>query len=202
MAACSVLYALLHDENAASKISSLEGFVSRIAGGWTGRAADTKPAATQTSVERTETSDKAGSTAVTQAPPEASSQASPQGSLQADQQLATEAKPAATEAGFRIEVSALERTWLSIVSDGKRIYSGVLQADQSKILESRQTALIRAGNAGGVEVVFNGKQIGTLGPKGQVRTVVFTKNNYEIVQPTEHASFTGFMLAAFRKTVE
>ncbi|HEX4807675.1 MAG TPA: DUF4115 domain-containing protein [Bryobacteraceae bacterium] len=85
------------------------------------------------------------------------------------------------------------------MSDGKQIYSGVLQVDQSKILESRKSALIRTGNAGGVEVVFNGKQIGPLGPKGQVRTVVFTKDNYEIVQPADRASLSSFRLASFKE---
>lgn len=88
---------------------------------------------------------------------------------------------------FRIEVSAIERTWLSIVSDGKKIYSGVLQADESKVLDCRESALLRTGNAGGVDVIFNGREIGTLGPKGSIRTVVFTKDNYEIEQPAEHA---------------
>jgi hypothetical protein len=104
--------------------------------------------------------------------------------------------------GFKIEVSALEQTWLSIVSDGRRIYSGILQAEQSKILECRQSALIKTGNAGGVDVVFNGKEIGTLGRKGQIRTVVFTKDNYEIVESSEHVLLNGFALASFKRTVE
>jgi cytoskeletal protein RodZ len=119
--------------------------------------------------------------------------------------------------GFQIEVSAIERTWLSIVSDGRRVYSGILQADESKTLEVRESVRIKTGNAGGVDVVFNGKEIGTLGPKGQIRTVVFTKDNYEIVDPAEHAllgnspktraarapeAATLYRLTGFRKTVE
>ncbi|MGC2656949.1 MAG: RodZ domain-containing protein [Bryobacteraceae bacterium] len=106
-----------------------------------------------------------------------------------------EAPQAATAAGFSIEVSALERTWLSIVSDGTRIYSGILQADQSKTLEGHDSVLIKTGNAGGVDVVFNGKEIGTLGRKGQIRTVVFTRDNYQIVDRSEHALLQGFPLA-------
>jgi cytoskeletal protein RodZ len=94
--------------------------------------------------------------------------------------------------GFHVQVSALEKTWLSIVSDGKNIYSGVLEADESKILEGRESASIKTGNAGGVDVIFNGREIGPLGPKGQVRTVVFTKNNYEIVPPPAHIALTAF----------
>jgi hypothetical protein len=104
--------------------------------------------------------------------------------------------------GFRIEVSAIERTWISIVSDGKPVYSGILHADESKTLEGRESARIKMGNAGGVDVVFNGKEIGTLGPKGGVRTVVFTKDNYEIVEPSEHALLNGLELAGFKRIVE
>jgi cytoskeletal protein RodZ len=101
--------------------------------------------------------------------------------------LAPSSIPQDSTEGFRIEVEAIERTWLSIVSDGRRVYSGVLQADESKTLNVRESARIKTGNAGGVDVVFNGREIGTLGPKGQIRTVVFTKDNYEIVDPSEHA---------------
>ena len=85
--------------------------------------------------------------------------------------------------GFRIQLSALETTWLSVVTDGKEVYEGLLKADESKILDGRETARIRTGNAGGVEVFFNGRTIGTLGREGQVRTVVFTKNGYEVLEP-------------------
>ena len=86
--------------------------------------------------------------------------------------------------GFRVEIAAIEPTWLSIIADEKEIYSGVLQAAETKVLQGHDTARIRAGNAGGVNVIFNGKTIGVLGPRGEVRTVVFTKSNYEIVGPS------------------
>ncbi|MFL6350299.1 MAG: helix-turn-helix domain-containing protein [Bryobacteraceae bacterium] len=97
--------------------------------------------------------------------------------------------------GFRVEVAAVESTWLSITADNKEIYSGVLEAAKTKALEGRNTARIRTGNAGGVNVLFNGKTIGALGPRGQARTVVFTKNNYEIVEPTPHIALTTFILS-------
>ena len=33
-----------------------------------------------------------------------------------------------------------------------------------------------------MSLVFNGKPIGVAGPRGQVRTVVFTKDNYQVLQ--------------------
>ena len=77
----------------------------------------------------------------------------------------------------------MEKTWLSVSADGKEIYSGILQTAESKELEGQRTARVRAGNAGGIQVVFNGKTIGPLGPKGQVRTAVFTRDRYTILEP-------------------
>ncbi|MGI8962404.1 MAG: helix-turn-helix domain-containing protein [Bryobacteraceae bacterium] len=94
--------------------------------------------------------------------------------------------------GFRVEVAAVESTWISITTDNKEIYSGVLEAAETKSLEGHDSARIRAGNAGGVNVLFNGKMIGSLGPRGQVRTVLFTKDNYEIVEPPAHIALTSF----------
>ncbi len=90
---------------------------------------------------------------------------------------------AATLTGLELKISAVEKTWVSVDADGKRIYSGLLEAADTKVLEGHETARIRTGNAGGIEVVFNGKDIGTLGERGQVMTVVFTRSNYEVVEP-------------------
>jgi hypothetical protein len=100
--------------------------------------------------------------------------------------------PAEPASGFHVEVAAVEATWLSITADDKEIYSGVLEAAETKALEGHDTARIRTGNAGGVNVLFNGKTIGSLGPRGQVRTVLFTRDNYEIIEPAAHIALTSF----------
>lgn len=96
------------------------------------------------------------------------------------------------DSGFRVEVAAVERTWLSITADDREVYSGVLEPAETKELEGHDSARIRTGNAGGVNVVFNGKTIGSLGPRGQVRTVLFTKDNYEVIEPSAHIALTSF----------
>jgi hypothetical protein len=97
------------------------------------------------------------------------------------------------ESDFYVQLSAIERTWLSIVADGKETFSGVLDASQTKVLEGHESARIRTGNAGGLNVTFNGKDIGTLGPRGTVRTVVFTKNNYEVLPSAARVALTAFI---------
>ena len=94
---------------------------------------------------------------------------------------APEPEPAQSNT-FHVELSALEPTWLSIVADGKRTFDGVLEADQTQTLDGREMARVRTGNAGGLNIVYNGKPIGSLGAHGEVRTVVFTPAGYETVK--------------------
>jgi cytoskeleton protein RodZ len=116
---------------------------------------------------------------------------------EASTKIVTSSEATAPETGFRVELSAIERTWLSIAADGQETFTGILEATETKLLEGHETARIRTGNAGGLNVVFNGRALGSLGPRGQVRTIVFTKNGYETYQPAPapaaHLTFTPFI---------
>jgi hypothetical protein len=98
------------------------------------------------------------------------------------------AQPEADNAPIHIELSARQRTWLSISADGKTTYAGVLDVSETKVLESKETATIRTANAGGVDIVFNGRSLGSLGRRGQSRTFVFTKSGYEVVRGATNAA--------------
>lgn len=80
-----------------------------------------------------------------------------------------------------LNLSATEKTWLSITSEGKRLFSGFLEPSQTKTLTGLDAARMTVGNAGGIEVRLNGKPIGPIGKSGQVRTVVFTPDNFEVL---------------------
>jgi cytoskeletal protein RodZ len=82
-----------------------------------------------------------------------------------------------------LNLSATETTWLQITSEGKQIFSGVLEPSQTKTLRASDVAQMRVGNAGGLEVRWNGKAIGPIGPRGQVRVVLFTPDNFQILPP-------------------
>ncbi|HEY7209735.1 MAG TPA: RodZ domain-containing protein [Bryobacteraceae bacterium] len=102
------------------------------------------------------------------------------------------AEPRPQQTGFTLELSATEPAWLSIVADGKVSFRGILERAETKILEGHETARIRTGNAGAVEAVFNGKAIGALGSRGQVRTVLFTKDDYEVLDSSPRISLLRF----------
>lgn len=84
-----------------------------------------------------------------------------------------------------VDVAAREATWISIVSDGKQIFVGMMEPAQSKTLQGRESARIRVGNAAGIEVRLNGKPIGPLGARGQVRILQVTKDNFQILSPSQ-----------------
>jgi cytoskeletal protein RodZ len=99
----------------------------------------------------------------------------------------TEAVNSAPQAlsGIVLKLSATERTWLSVSSGGKEIFSGFLQPSESKILSGLDITTMRVGNAAGIDVHWNGKSIGPLGTRGQVLTIRFTPEDFEIVPPKE-----------------
>jgi cytoskeletal protein RodZ len=82
-----------------------------------------------------------------------------------------------------LDLMAREATWLSVSSDGKPVFSGILQANQTKSVGGKQFAKMRVGNAAGLEVRLNGKPLGPLGARGQVLIVLFTPDNFQIFSP-------------------
>jgi cytoskeleton protein RodZ len=96
------------------------------------------------------------------------------------------AAPIATS-GVLLDLLAREETWLSVSSDGKPVFSGILAVNQSKTVEGKEYAKMRVGNAAGLEVRLNGKLLGPLGHRGQVLIVVFTPDNFQIMLPAKES---------------
>jgi cytoskeleton protein RodZ len=103
------------------------------------------------------------------------------------------AAPAATAAGgpVKVAVTADEPVWILVRSDGKYSFSGTLEANETRTVEAETTVLLRLGNAGGVSITLNGKPIGEVGPKGQVRTVQLTSGGFQIVAPKPPSAPVG-----------
>jgi len=91
------------------------------------------------------------------------------------------ASPSHPNAPVRVELTTDEPVWVLVRTDGKFFFSGTLDTNQSRTFEATSTVLLRLGNAGGVTITLNGKPVGPVGPKGQVRTVQFTSGGFEIV---------------------
>jgi cytoskeleton protein RodZ len=103
---------------------------------------------------------------------------------QADAPASAPAPPAAAAADtapVRVGLSAGEKTWISISSDGKNVFANSLEPHQTKVVEASAKVRLLIGNAGGLEISLNGKPIGPIGPKGQVRVVELTPAGFQIV---------------------
>ncbi len=88
--------------------------------------------------------------------------------------------PSAKEKAFFVQVKAKEDSWVSIVADGKSVMQRVLTADKHKKIKAGKTIVLRTGNAGGIEVSFNGRSLGALGNENEPRTLTF--NAFGLVQ--------------------
>ncbi len=84
-------------------------------------------------------------------------------------------------APIRVSLSADEATWISVSSDGKNIFANALQPHETKVVEASEKVRLLIGNAGGLEISLNGKPIGPIGPRGQIRVVELTSEGFQIV---------------------
>lgn len=81
-------------------------------------------------------------------------------------------KPA--EKTFFVVIKAKEDSWVSIIADGKSVIPGkILNADAEKLVKAARQIVLRTGNAGGIDVIFNGKPLGALGNENEPRTLTF-----------------------------
>jgi len=85
-------------------------------------------------------------------------------------------------AGGRVDVEASELTWVSLRNSvGAPMLARVFKAGDTQSFDMPNGATLRIGNAGGLTVSLNGTPLGPIGPRGQVREVVFKNGSYKIV---------------------
>lgn len=120
-----------------------------------------------------------------QTPPPAGAQQAPvpQSALQQPVAPAPQDATIVTDAAGNVKlgIRAEEPTWVSIRSDGKQVYSGTLQPNESKTLVAAENIKLVIGNAGGIGLTLNGQAVPAVGPRGQVRVVEVTQKGVQIV---------------------
>ena len=88
--------------------------------------------------------------------------------------------PGAKGEGMNIKIVASQEAWVSITANGKKLYSGILRPNETRVLSRVERAKVVVGNAGGVDVLADGRSIGPIGPRGQVRVVLMSPNGTQI----------------------
>jgi len=69
-----------------------------------------------------------------------------------------------------LKVRATEDSWIFVTADGKVIQDGTLEADNEKVFSAKEL-IFKTGNAGGVQVTYNGKTEAPFGKEKQVKEI-------------------------------
>lgn len=64
--------------------------------------------------------------------------------------------------------------WTQVIADGKEIYEGTPKSGESITWEAANKLSVKLGNAGVVDVVYNGSPVGKIGGNGDVVVKTFT----------------------------
>lgn len=88
--------------------------------------------------------------------------------------------PAASGAGkSHASIRTTDRSWITACVDGKVAFSKLFTTGSQESVDFTDHAVVRIGDAGPVEITLDGKPVGPLGGKGQVRVI-------ELVRGTPH----------------
>jgi transcriptional regulator with XRE-family HTH domain len=76
-------------------------------------------------------------------------------------------------------LKAVERTWLHIQSSEKADMDVILQPGENLSIQDNQRIELLVGNAGGLDLIFNGTALEKFGKSGEVVTLIFTPQGVE-----------------------
>ncbi len=77
-----------------------------------------------------------------------------------------------------LAIQATEKCWLLVKVDGEQQYTGTMAQGESKTFEANEDISIRAGNAGGLALTLNDKQLAPLGEPWQVAEKTFDLKSF------------------------
>lgn len=69
--------------------------------------------------------------------------------------------------GHELKLVFQKESWVQVVIDNERLEHGLYGAGTEKIWKATNFFSLRLGNAGGVKVIFDGKDLGSVGPSGK-----------------------------------
>ncbi len=76
----------------------------------------------------------------------------------------------------QLAVRIVERpSWIRVVADGATVFEGTLSPGAEQTWSAEESIVLRAGNAGGVQITLNNQDMGIMGQFGEVREEVFVR---------------------------
>jgi cytoskeleton protein RodZ len=103
-------------------------------------------------------------------------------------------------AQIAMSVTVNQRAWIRVVADGEVVQEGILEGGESRFWNAAESMAVRTGNAGGVDLVLNGEDLGPMGDIGQVVERAWQVEQGQVAEttpetPTETATPTAALTA-------
>lgn len=83
-------------------------------------------------------------------------------------------KIASVPSSFTLDLRADEQSWMQISSEGKVLWSGIVNKGDTKSFRASKELVVKLGNAPGVELSYNGKPLPRFSQDSKTRTLTFT----------------------------
>jgi len=88
------------------------------------------------------------------------------------------------EVRFDLALRAHDEVWLSSAVDGKPPSESIMEDGQSITVHATDRAILKVGNAGALDVAFNGQKVPVRAAEGEVRTLTFTASGLQVPTAT------------------
>lgn len=70
-------------------------------------------------------------------------------------------------------IEARQDCWLNVVVDGETVFTKTIKAGDKQEFEGKESVYIKAGNAGGIDITFNGEKVEPIGGNWEVKEKEF-----------------------------
>jgi len=91
----------------------------------------------------------------------------------------------------RIVIQAKQGSWIDACADGRTVIRRYLAPAGTADLEFSNSAVVRTGNAGGVDISVNGSLAGPVGKLGEVRVIQFDAKGFHLLEQGDPGTECG-----------
>jgi cytoskeletal protein RodZ len=84
---------------------------------------------------------------------------------------------ASVPTALAVDLAVIDATWVKVTTDGTVAVSDILQAGETRRFSAGESIDVTIGNAAGVTMQVNGRELGSLGTSGRVREFKITPEN-------------------------
>jgi cytoskeletal protein RodZ len=84
---------------------------------------------------------------------------------------------------FQLRIVPREDSWISVSGPQGEIFHQILSPPEEKSFHSTSRIVVRAGNVGGLDFIWNGRPISSQGKEGEVKTLIFDSTGVHYPPP-------------------